>query len=277
MDEICVFIDKIADLVCRSSKSPACYAALCRGRSFNRPSPLAGFMFQAKGDYGVWRIGDEPWRLPTNYLSIGCCHKGSASSEPVKPVELWAVAFDLGEFSEFDYLWEAPIRTKTVVSDPCRLVETFQKTAARFINNETEPLFLKAALLELCAIVKIEFTRDYEKTRPVSVEKALRWMDHHYHNPDVTLRNIADSSGLSLHHFGRTFKRHMGTSAMSFLKELRIRHGGALLRGTSLRVNEIAFEVGFHDPLHFSRVFHSITGQTPRSFRTDNPAKQNRL
>ncbi|MBT3297190.1 MAG: AraC family transcriptional regulator [Verrucomicrobia bacterium] len=40
-----------------------------------------------------------------------------------------------------------------------------------------------------------------------------------------------------------------------------------MLEHTDLLVEEIAFDVGFSDPFHFSRVFRTIIGLSPRAWR----------
>ena len=272
MDKICDFIDRMAEWMSTSSRIPICYAALQRTRSFNRPAPLAGFLYQASGDFGEWTVGGKPWLFPVNHLSVGCCHKGSASPFPVHPVELWAVAFNLEGIPAFDDLWDAPVRGKTLVSDPASLTSTFQKTARLFIDRDnTDPLCLKAAVLELFAAARREFSQIKPK-RHAAVDRAIDWMSRHFHEPEIKLTDVANAAGLSPHHFGRIFTRATGESTMQYLRKLRIRHSCGLLQGTTLRVNEIAFAVGFNDPLHFSRVFHQHTGKSPRDFRSEKPA-----
>lgn len=270
MDKKCVFMDMLAEFVSCSPAPPLCHAALQRTRSFNNPSPFAGLLFQARGDFGDWCVDGKPWRLPENHLAIGCCHRGSASPEPAKPVELWAVAFNLEGISVFDFLWEVPVRETTPVSNPARLTAAFEKTANRFSDPlHADPLLLKASLLELFAVAGSEFTRAPQQSlsRPDAVTRAIEWMGAHSHDPEITLDAVADAAGLSLYHFGRTFRKTMGMSPMQYLRELRVRQSCGLLEGTALRINEIAHAVGFRDPLHFSRVFHDINGISPMVFR----------
>lgn len=270
MDKRCEFLDRLAEWVSCASAPPLYHAALQRTRSFNNPSPLAGLVFQALGDFGEWRTEGRPWRLPANHLAIGCCHQGSASPEPTGPVELWAVAFNLEGIPEFDDLWENPVREKTPVSNPTRLTAAFRRTATLFLEaGRTDPLRIKAALLDLFAAARDEFRQGpgMAQLRPAAVEQALDWMADHFHEPDLALKDLAAAAGLSRHHFGRAFRETMGETAMQYLRGLRIRHSAGLLQGTALRINEIAFAVGFRDPLHFSRVFHALTGKSPRAFR----------
>ncbi|NQU40764.1 MAG: helix-turn-helix transcriptional regulator [Lentisphaerae bacterium] len=269
MDKPCDFIDKIAEWVSARSQPPLFFAELARRRSLNTPAPYVALGFMAKGDLGEWVVGGKPWTLPLHHLYIGCCHQGSASSDPAESVEFWGAALDMAGVPEFDYLWKHPVREMTRVSDPARLTEAFQKLASRLlVKDEADPLFLKASILELFAVVRSEFSQSGTAAcRPATIERALDWMTHHFHEPDLTLDDVARISGLSVHHFGRTFRECMGESVMRYLRNLRIRHGCTLLQGTAMRVNEVAFAVGFRDALHFSRVFHARTGRSPRAFR----------
>ena len=41
-----------------------------------------------------------------------------------------------------------------------------------------------------------------------------------------------------------------------------------MLRGPEITQAEIALELGFADQSHFSRVFHRLTGMTPKAWQT---------
>ena len=48
-----------------------------------------------------------------------------------------------------------------------------------------------------------------------------------------------------------------------YLRDMRLQNARFLLRDTTMLVEEVAFSVGFNDPLHFSRVFRTATGLSP--------------
>jgi AraC-like DNA-binding protein len=48
---------------------------------------------------------------------------------------------------------------------------------------------------------------------------------------------------------------------------LRVNLAIDLLLGTSLLVKEVAEQVGFDDPFHFSRVFRKLQGMSPTTFQ----------
>jgi len=62
---------------------------------------------------------------------------------------------------------------------------------------------------------------------------------------------------------------HQGnfTPTMHYLKRIRINQARYLLEHTDLLVEEIAFDVGFTDPFHFSRVFRTLIGLSSRAWR----------
>ena len=68
--------------------------------------------------------------------------------------------------------------------------------------------------------------------------------------------------------FSRTFSRELGLPAKQYLnRELALR-AGRLLRGTHLRIKEIAQKLDFSDVYYFSRFFRKETGFTPSQFRS---------
>ncbi len=54
---------------------------------------------------------------------------------------------------------------------------------------------------------------------------------------------------------------------MLYLRRIRVNRARYLLKNTEQLVEEIAFDVGFSDPFHFSRVFRTITGKSPSAWR----------
>jgi transcriptional regulator GlxA family with amidase domain len=68
-------------------------------------------------------------------------------------------------------------------------------------------------------------------------------------------------------HLTRLFRRHMQTAPMRYLWHLRTRHGVELLGGTGLSIGEIATQVGFQSPFHFSRLVRNHYRDSPRRLR----------
>jgi AraC-like DNA-binding protein len=65
----------------------------------------------------------------------------------------------------------------------------------------------------------------------------------------------------------KLLKRHLGTSFIDFIHELRIRQACSLLRSSDMSITDIALEVGFRSFASFSRVFNHLKGVTPSVYR----------
>jgi AraC family transcriptional regulator, arabinose operon regulatory protein len=78
------------------------------------------------------------------------------------------------------------------------------------------------------------------------------------------LARVSRLSSSRLHHL---FSSEAGQTPYEFLEFMRMDHAKHLLETTRLKIQEIAAEVGFDDPLNFSRRFKHRVGLSPRHFR----------
>jgi len=65
----------------------------------------------------------------------------------------------------------------------------------------------------------------------------------------------------------RLFQHYSRTTPHQFVLRLRINLAVDLLLGTSLLVKQVAEQVGFEDPFHFSRTFKKLQGVSPNAFQ----------
>jgi len=75
----------------------------------------------------------------------------------------------------------------------------------------------------------------------------------------------------SLSSFKRDFQEHFQESPGKWLLQKRLDYSAALLRSSRMNVTEIAFESGFEDVSHFSRVFKERFDVPPLSYRQTAP------
>jgi AraC-like DNA-binding protein len=81
---------------------------------------------------------------------------------------------------------------------------------------------------------------------------------------------FANELHLSANYFGDLIKKETGQSAKDYLQNKTIEHAKKILFETDKTVNEIAFDLGFKYPQHFTRLFKQEVGQTPTAFRSLN-------
>jgi two-component system response regulator YesN len=100
------------------------------------------------------------------------------------------------------------------------------------------------------------------------IRQAKKYIEQHYTNPELSLNEVAVQVNLSASHFSVVFSQETGQTFKEYLTEMRIGKAKELLRMTSLRSADIAYQVGYNDPHYFSSVFKKNTGLSPIEFRS---------
>ncbi len=85
-----------------------------------------------------------------------------------------------------------------------------------------------------------------------------------------TVKYFADKVHLTSNYFGDLIKKETGKSAQEYIQLMVIERAKDRLIGCNLTISEIAYELGFQYPQHFSRVFKQQTGITPNQYRINN-------
>lgn len=99
-----------------------------------------------------------------------------------------------------------------------------------------------------------------------SVQKALQYINTHF-TEDVTLERVAQYVHLSPNYFSHIFKKTTGSSFIEYLTYLRIDKAKSMLMDLNYTIYQIAGAVGYQTPRYFTRVFKSINGMTPSTYR----------
>ncbi len=81
---------------------------------------------------------------------------------------------------------------------------------------------------------------------------------------------FAEELHLSANYFGDLIKRETGKSAKEYIQTKIIDLAKTKAFNTDKTVNEIAYELGFKYPQHFTRLFKNVTGLTPNEYRFQN-------
>jgi len=88
---------------------------------------------------------------------------------------------------------------------------------------------------------------------------------------NLPMEAFARLSGMSLAKFKRDFRGEFGMSPGRWLKEERLKHARLLLSQPHRSISEIAFDCGFENLSHFSRVFRQRFGHSPSALRSNAP------
>jgi len=86
---------------------------------------------------------------------------------------------------------------------------------------------------------------------------------------NISMERIYDKLDISAAHAGVLFREAYGVAPGAYRGQLRFRRARELLVSSQMNVSEVAYAVGFTDPLYFSRVFRKAFGLTPSSLIRD--------
>lgn len=90
----------------------------------------------------------------------------------------------------------------------------------------------------------------------------------------LTLKELAEISELSLHHFARMFKRTMGVPPHRYILERRLERAKEMLRTSRASLADISLSVGFDSQSHFTTAFGRMVGATPTEFQTSSRGRR---
>ena len=83
----------------------------------------------------------------------------------------------------------------------------------------------------------------------------------------LRLEDFTAGANLSPSHFSAVFKKRTGFSSLDFFNRLKMQRACFLLDTTDLSIKAIAAELGFEDPLYFSRSFRRVHECSPQQYR----------
>lgn len=99
------------------------------------------------------------------------------------------------------------------------------------------------------------------------VERAKKFIDENYNDPELNLSTTANAIFLSPSYFSVLFKKETGETFIDYITKTRMEKSKELLRLEDLKAYEIAQKVGYNDPHYFSIAFKKYTGYTPSKYR----------
>lgn len=92
------------------------------------------------------------------------------------------------------------------------------------------------------------------------------YIQEHLHQP-LSIRTVARACGHSEKSINRLMKKYAQCSFVQYLTTARIdRAKSLLMHAPQMLLKDVAEQVGYSDPLYFSRVFRRVTGLSPSTY-----------
>jgi AraC family transcriptional regulator len=101
------------------------------------------------------------------------------------------------------------------------------------------------------------------------IEEVMRYIREHISEP-LNRETLAEVAGFSVPHFHRVFTAHVGESAISYVRRLRLERAARKLRMGAVDITEVALAAGYDTHAAFGKAFKQQFGLSPSEFRQLN-------
>lgn len=166
-------------------------------------------------------------------------------------------------FSQIDQVilpFHLPMKNHT------KIISLFQEVYPLIQSSHPLTQLKASALLQN---LLIELTLLYQKVghRPNLSEKIVQIIQSDL-SKNYSIEELSGLIGVSPSTLKRNFKKHSHTSIQQFQKNAKMKQAIQLFnRDPKVLVQHVAEELGYYDPFHFSKVFKSFYGISPKTYQ----------
>jgi AraC-like DNA-binding protein len=146
-----------------------------------------------------------------------------------------------------------------------RIIEPLEQLLILEENHSTQAK-RKVLLSKVLHELFIDYAVDERMDKRRSVEQAIEYMKKNYQNI-ITLQDLSSHVHMTSSQFSYLFFKYMGIRPIDYLIDYRIELAIDLLEKDGKNIREAAEQVGYADPLYFSRIFKKRTGYSPSTLK----------
>ncbi|WP_341876222.1 response regulator transcription factor [Defluviitalea saccharophila] len=114
-----------------------------------------------------------------------------------------------------------------------------------------------------------QMIKDIEKVEEYNpvVLAAKRYIDTYYYKQDLTLGEVADKIQVSQAYLSKLLKRELGHSFVDYLTKVRVEKAIQFMNDPTIKIYEVAEQVGYNTQHYFSTAFKKVMGVSPIGYR----------
>jgi AraC-like DNA-binding protein len=174
---------------------------------------------------------------------------------------------DIHLLRELDIAIESPVVSVGVHPQLIALFEELLDVVAHGYNT-LQLLHASQVLAHLMAVM-IRDHRNTPQQQPGTQQKiaqTIAYMRQHL-NQSLQLDALAAVANLSRSRYADLFKKQTGYAPMDYFIRMRMHRACQFLDNTDLNIKTVAAELGYEDPLYFTRVFRAVVELAPTAYR----------
>jgi two-component system, response regulator YesN len=136
----------------------------------------------------------------------------------------------------------------------------------RYLFQAQDCRQLRAETSSLLNRMRQSYVEHYERLEADSIHQIKQYILEHSHE-DISLDTLGKKVGLSPIYISKIFKEKLGVNYIDFLTECRIGKAKKLMSDPEKSIKEITYEIGYHEPNYFSKVFKKMCGTSPKEYQ----------
>ncbi|HEX3797588.1 MAG TPA: AraC family transcriptional regulator [Verrucomicrobiae bacterium] len=159
-----------------------------------------------------------------------------------------------------------PATTTRLTADQQQIVATLRQPP---VYAAAQPMWYQCKALELAVTFFFQpppeeelFCTRQHRVAQERVEQVIFLLKQKLAEPP-SLEELGKKIGCSPSYLSRTFSSQTGQTITQYLRRLRMDQAAELLKLGEMNVTEVALEVGYASPSHFSQAFHETFGCCP--------------
>lgn len=116
----------------------------------------------------------------------------------------------------------------------------------------------------LSYMYNIDGFKTQDKAKFLVIEPAVKYLRKHIYDSSLRIDRLHYLCGLSHTYFRKVFIKEMGVNPKEYILEKRLSHAKIIIENGDMdTVKQLAFSVGYDDPLYFSKAFKKKFGISP--------------
>ncbi|MCU6797150.1 helix-turn-helix domain-containing protein [Paenibacillus sp. WQ 127069] len=98
------------------------------------------------------------------------------------------------------------------------------------------------------------------------ISVAVKYMRRNY-GDSLTLQSVASEVHITAVWLSKLFKKELNQTFLEYLTSIRMDKAKEMLGDVRFKIYQVSQEVGYRDPVHFSKLFRKSVGLTPKEYR----------
>lgn len=139
---------------------------------------------------------------------------------------------------------------KNIIQLICKLSQSIE-------SNNSNDILIMQYLYQLVYTLQDKFPKNFSVQVDIvneDIQHAVDFINTNYQK-HITIEDVAKSVNITRSHLYKLFKKNLGCSPKEYLTYIRMYHASQLLIHTSTLISDISRQVGYKDPLLFSKNF----------------------